>query len=69
MKRREAPTRSQKKGPQQKNEEKEKPLLPVEEIEKRLKRAEKFGTGDNAQTQELKAMLRKHRFANKGGGT
>lgn len=58
-----------KKGPQQKNEEKEKPLLPVEEIEKRLKRAEKFGTGDNAQTQELKAMLRKHRFANKGGGT
>lgn len=41
----------------------EKPLLPVEEIEKRLKRAEKFGTGDLAQTQELKAMLRKHRFA------
>lgn len=61
--------KKQKKGPQQKNEEKEKPLLPVEEIEKRLKRAEKFGTGDNAQTQELKAMLRKHRFANKGGGT
>eukprot|EP00544_Gedaniella_sp_CCMP2646_P012639 CAMPEP_0202485748 /NCGR_PEP_ID=MMETSP1361-20130828/4506_1 /ASSEMBLY_ACC=CAM_ASM_000849 /TAXON_ID=210615 /ORGANISM="Staurosira complex sp., Strain CCMP2646" /LENGTH=228 /DNA_ID=CAMNT_0049114719 /DNA_START=62 /DNA_END=748 /DNA_ORIENTATION=+ len=58
-----------KKGPQKKNEEKEKPLLPVEEIEKRLKRAEKFGTGDNAQIQELKAMLRKHRFANKGGGT
>jgi SAP domain-containing ribonucleoprotein len=41
----------------------EKPLLPVEEIEKRLKRAEKFGTGDLAQTQELKAMLRRHRFA------
>lgn len=61
--------KKQKKGPQKKNEEKEKPLLPVEEIEKRLKRAEKFGTGDNAQTQELKAMLRKHRFANKGGGT
>ena len=49
-----------KKAPQQK---KETPLLPIEEIEKRLKRAEKFGTGDNAQTQELKAMLRKHRFA------
>lgn len=51
--------------PQKKNtpQKKEKPLLPVEEIEKRLKRAEKFGTGDNAQTQELKAMLRKHRFA------
>jgi SAP domain-containing ribonucleoprotein len=42
---------------------KEMPPLSVEEIEKRLKRAEKFGTGDNAQTQELKAMLRKHRFA------
>jgi hypothetical protein len=37
--------------------------LPVEEIEKRLKRAEKFGTGDVAQTKELKAMLRRHRFA------
>lgn len=44
-------------------QETEKPLLPVEEIEKRLARAEKFGTGDTAATQELKAMLRKHRFA------
>jgi len=54
-------TPQKKKGEPQKK--KEEPLLPVEEIEKRLKRAEKFGTGDNAQTQELKAMLRKHRFA------
>jgi SAP domain-containing ribonucleoprotein len=46
-----------------KKQETEKPLLPVEEIEKRLARAEKFGTGDTAATQELKAMLRKHRFA------
>lgn len=52
--------KEQKKNTSQK---KETPLLSVEEIEKRLKRAEKFGTGDNAQTQELKAMLRKHRFA------
>ena len=38
----------------------EKPLLPKEEIEKRLKRAEKFGTTHGVD--ELKAMLRKHRF-------
>eukprot|EP00561_Arcocellulus_cornucervis_P009730 CAMPEP_0185807196 /NCGR_PEP_ID=MMETSP1322-20130828/4873_1 /TAXON_ID=265543 /ORGANISM="Minutocellus polymorphus, Strain RCC2270" /LENGTH=245 /DNA_ID=CAMNT_0028503321 /DNA_START=40 /DNA_END=777 /DNA_ORIENTATION=- len=43
----------------------EKPLLPKEEIEKRLKRAEKFGTTHGID--ELKAMLRKHRF-NAGEG-
>mmetsp|Transcript_5239 Transcript_5239/g.10462 ORF Transcript_5239/g.10462 Transcript_5239/m.10462 type:complete len:252 (+) Transcript_5239:41-796(+) len=37
------------------------PLLPKEEIEKRIKRAEKFGTKGTA-VDELKAMLRKHRF-------
>lgn len=36
-------------------------LLPKEEIEKRLKRAEKYGT-NNEQTERLKAMLRKYRF-------
>jgi SAP domain-containing ribonucleoprotein len=41
---------------------KETPLLSKDEIERRLKRAEKYGTA-NAQTDELKAMLRKHRFA------
>jgi SAP domain-containing ribonucleoprotein len=40
---------------------KEEPLLPKEEIEKRLKRAEKFGLS-NENTDKLKAMLRKHRF-------
>jgi SAP domain-containing ribonucleoprotein len=46
------------------NDEKkeEKPLLSREEIEKRLARAEKYGI-QNAQTDELKAMLRQHRFA------
>lgn len=47
---------------QKEKEEESAPLLPKEEIEKRLKRAEKFGTGDNATTLELKAMLRRHRF-------
>mmetsp|Transcript_48328 Transcript_48328/g.89613 ORF Transcript_48328/g.89613 Transcript_48328/m.89613 type:complete len:249 (-) Transcript_48328:70-816(-) len=43
-------------------EKKEQPLLPKEEIEKRLKRAEKFGTSDPKHIDELKAMLRRHRF-------
>ena len=45
-----------------KTQEEEEPLLlPKEEIEKRLKRAEKFGlVNDN--TEKLKAMLRKYRF-------
>lgn len=38
----------------------EKPLLPKEEIEKRLARAQKYGTTEGVD--ELKAMLRKHRF-------
>lgn len=42
---------------------KEPTLLPKEEIEKRLKRAEKYGISD-AKTDELKAMLRKYRFSN-----
>lgn len=39
----------------------DKPLLPKEEIERRLQRAERFGKND-ATTDELKAMLRKYRF-------
>lgn len=44
-----------------KSPSKEAPLLPKDEIEKRLKRAEKFGTTGTA-VDELKAMLRRHRF-------
>jgi len=54
-----------KQQPQQKQQQKkqkvvEKPLLPKEEVEKRLARAAKFGTTQGVD--ELKAMLRKHRF-------
>lgn len=49
-------TQQKKQTPQQK----EKPLLSKEEIEKRLARAAKYGSGENVD--ELKAMLRKHRF-------
>lgn len=38
------------------------PLLPLEEIERQLKRAEKFGMGNQAKIDELKAMQRKYRF-------
>uniref|UniRef100_A0A7S4MB40 SAP domain-containing protein n=1 Tax=Odontella aurita TaxID=265563 RepID=A0A7S4MB40_9STRA len=37
-------------------------LLPKEEIEKRLKRAQKFGTSNQKHIDELKTMLRRHRF-------
>ena len=37
-------------------------LLPKEEIERRLARAEKYNMKDTETIQELKAMLRKHRF-------
>lgn len=36
--------------------------IPKEEIEARLKRAHKFGTGDSKQIDDLKAMLRTYRF-------
>ena len=39
----------------------EEPLLPKDEIERRLERAKKFGTTDNVD--KLKAMLRKYRFS------
>ena len=46
-----------------KDEKKKQPeILPKEEIEKRLKRAERFGQ-NTEQTNELKAMLRHYRFA------
>lgn len=40
---------------------KETPLLPKDEIEKRLARAQKYGTTEGVD--ELKTMLRKHRFS------
>jgi SAP domain-containing ribonucleoprotein len=43
---------------------KEDPLLPKEEIEKQLERIKKLG-GNEARADELKAMLRRHRFENK----
>jgi SAP domain-containing ribonucleoprotein len=47
---------------------KEAPLLPKAEIEKRLKRAERFpGASSDAKKDELKAMLRKHRFNEMNG--
>ena len=47
---------------------KEPPLLPKAEIEKRLKRADRFpGAASNAKKDELKAMLRKHRFNEMNG--
>jgi SAP domain-containing ribonucleoprotein len=41
-------------------------LLSKDEIEKQLKRAEKYGGASKARIDELKAMLRKHRFASTG---
>jgi SAP domain-containing ribonucleoprotein len=46
---------------------KEAPLLPKAEIEKRLKRADRFGGITDAKKDELKAMLRKHRFNEMNG--
>lgn len=60
----EAKNTPNKKQKQPKKKEEEPKLLPKEEIEKRLARAEKFGMKDNKQTEELKAMLRKYRFQN-----
>eukprot|EP00578_Thalassiosira_sp_NH16_P020687 CAMPEP_0181099532 /NCGR_PEP_ID=MMETSP1071-20121207/12709_1 /TAXON_ID=35127 /ORGANISM="Thalassiosira sp., Strain NH16" /LENGTH=273 /DNA_ID=CAMNT_0023182199 /DNA_START=92 /DNA_END=913 /DNA_ORIENTATION=- len=50
-----------KKQDQKKQKVGEKPLLPKDEIEKRLARAAKYGTTEGVD--ELKAMLRKHRFS------
>lgn len=55
--------KKQKTNSPQKPKSVEKPLLSKEEIEKRLARAAKYGTGDE-NVDELKAMLRKHRFNN-----
>lgn len=43
-------------------EKKPEPLLPKEEILKRLERAKKFGASNIQQVDALKAMLRRHRF-------
>jgi len=45
-----------------KKSESEQPVLPIDEIDKRLKRANKFGTSNPAETDTLKAMKRAHRF-------
>jgi SAP domain-containing ribonucleoprotein len=50
----------QKQQQSQQSSKAEAPLLPKEEIEKRLARAEKFGKSEGVD--ELKAMLRKYRF-------
>lgn len=55
-----SPRKKQKKGTQ--NPKLEAVELSKEEIEKRIKRAEKYNCGDPAALDKLKAMLRKHRF-------
>ena len=52
--------KQQQKKKQKIEAKKETPLLPKDEIEKRLARAQKYGTTEGVD--ELKAMLRKHRF-------
>lgn len=52
--------KKQQKKKQKIEAKKETPLLPKDEIEKRLARAQKYGTTEGVD--ELKAMLRKHRF-------
>lgn len=52
----------QKRTPEPKKKVDEAPLLPLEEIEKQLERATKFGTGNQAKIDELKALKRKYRF-------
>ena len=57
--------RSEKKEAKRQRQESTKappPLLSKEEIEKRLARAAKFGTGNPEVMDGLKAMLRRHRF-------
>lgn len=55
--------KKEKKEKSSSNETKEKePLLPKDEILKRLKRGEKYGGATQEQTDKLKAMLRLHRF-------
>ena len=47
-----------------KTEKAEEPkVLPLEEIEKLLQRAEKYGSADKARIDELKAMKRTYRFS------
>ena len=40
----------------------EEQLLPKAELERRIQRAEKFGTGNKEELDKLKSQLRKHRF-------
>jgi hypothetical protein len=52
----------QTKGGETKEPAADEELLSREEIEKRIARAEKFGTQDTAKIDMLKAQLRRHRF-------
>jgi len=51
-----------KKTEKKQTQQSEPPLLPKDEVMKRLERAKKFNTGDTKHIDELKAMLRRHRF-------
>mmetsp|Transcript_29912 Transcript_29912/g.49360 ORF Transcript_29912/g.49360 Transcript_29912/m.49360 type:complete len:274 (+) Transcript_29912:126-947(+) len=60
-----APDVKKQKTEEKKEEKKEEPLLPKDEIEKRLQRLAKFDGEDvdnQKEVDKLKAMLRKHRF-------
>jgi len=51
-----------KKTEKKQTQQSEPPLLSKDEVLKRLERAKKFNTGDTKHIDELKAMLRRHRF-------
>lgn len=51
-----------KKNEKKQTQQSEPPLLSKDEVLKRLERAKKFNTGDTEHIDELKAMLRRHRF-------
>jgi SAP domain-containing ribonucleoprotein len=56
------PERQSKRGKKENDTEGSSVLLPKEEIERRLKRAERFGKKNDPETDQLKIMLRKYRF-------
>lgn len=60
-----SPKKQKQKGGETTTETENTPLLPKDEIEKRLARAKKFGIQD-AKTDELKSMLRRYRFSTQG---
>lgn len=54
--------KTEKKTEKKQTQQSEPALLPKDEVLKRLERAKKFNTGDTKHIDELKAMLRRHRF-------